>query len=264
MKVSCELVFLGAGDSQGVPRWWCDCAVCQEARATGRNRRTRPSLLLRESLGGTLRHTLIDAAPELRLQLVREGVRTLEAAIITHAHNDHIMGLGDLADMVRWTGRRLPIYAPAEVIPELQARFPYLAASRYAEHLAFRPLEQAALTVAGYRVQAYRVPHGFNGFAYGLRFDGAQHSFAYIPDSLDLVALEPWQGLELLILGTSFYHEPAPKAQRSIYSVREAQSLVARLRPARTVFTHLGHGVDVRQAAPPGTRYACDGLVLPL
>lgn len=262
--MSCELLFLGAGDSQGVPRWWCDCSVCQEARATGVNLRTRPSVILRETLATGLRHTLIDAAPELRLQLTREGITAIDALIITHAHNDHIMGVGDLADMVRWTGRTLPVYAPAEVIPQVTTRFPYIAPSNYAERLPFVALEDAQPQVAGYTIQAHKVPHGFNGFSYALRFDSPQHSFAYISDSLDLTDLSPWQGLDLLILGTSFYFEPAHKWQRSIYHVLEAVELIDALKPRHTIFTHMGHGIDTRKSAPPGTRYAWDGLRLSL
>ena len=38
--------FLGTADSKGVPRFWCECAVCTEARQTGVNRRTRTTFLL--------------------------------------------------------------------------------------------------------------------------------------------------------------------------------------------------------------------------
>ena len=41
------LTFLGTGDSKGVPRFWCACPVCQEARAGGVNRRGRTATLLR-------------------------------------------------------------------------------------------------------------------------------------------------------------------------------------------------------------------------
>ncbi|MFD1730675.1 hypothetical protein ACFSC4_05710 [Deinococcus malanensis] len=41
------LTFLGTADSKGVPRFWCECAVCADARAGGVNRRTRTGLLLR-------------------------------------------------------------------------------------------------------------------------------------------------------------------------------------------------------------------------
>ncbi|ADI15719.1 MBL fold metallo-hydrolase [Truepera radiovictrix] len=255
------LRFLGAADSQGVPRWWCACSVCRDARGGGVNARTRPSVLIEGP-----ERVLIDAAPELRLQASREGLTGFSAALITHAHNDHVLGLGDLADWSRWTGARCPIYAPREVMEALAARFPYLQTASYRARTPLLALEDAACsrTFAGYRVSALRVPHGFNGFAYGFRFEGPGGAWGYLPDCLDLADLAPWRGLKLLVLGASFFREAAPKAGRSVYDVQEALALLAELKPKRALLTHLGHGVDARQGAPDGVQYARDGLVVPL
>jgi phosphoribosyl 1,2-cyclic phosphate phosphodiesterase len=253
------LRFLGAGDSQGVPRWWCRCPVCHEARTTGRNARTRPSAVI----GGS-ETILIDAAPELRSQCLRENFTAFDAVLITHAHNDHVLGLGDVGDFARHTGRPCPIYAPAEVLPTLRHRFGYLATGRYAELTPLLALESAGRTFAGYTVTAHRVPHGFNGWAYALRFERAGATWGYMPDCLDLEDLSPWRQLDLLVLGASFYRELAPRNTRSVYDVTEATALLAELAPKHPVLTHLGHGVDAREPAPGGVRYAHDGMVLAL
>lgn len=261
------LRFLGASDSQGVPRWWCPCAVCEEARTTGLNARSRPSVVIEgagEGADERPERVLVDAAPELRLQCTREGLKGFDAALVTHAHNDHVLGLGDLADRARWTERPCPVYAPAEVLPALRERFGYLMRGAYLELAPLKALEGSSRSFAGYRLTPVKVPHGFNGWAYAFRFDGPRSSWAYVPDALGLTDLAPWRGLALLVLGTSFYLETAPLETRSVYDVREARALIAELRPGRTVFTHLGHGVDVRKPAPPGTLYARDGLRLEL
>ena len=254
-----QLRFLGTSDSQGVPRWWCGCKVCTEARTTAHNARTRPGAVIEGS-----ERVLLDAPPELRLQCVREGVTGFDAALISHAHNDHLLGLGDLADWGRWTGARCPVYAPAEVLPQLETRFSYLTSESYQVRTPFLVLEPAQRTFAGYTAEAIRVPHGFNGFAYAFRFEREGKAWGYMPDCLGLDALEPWRNLDLLVLGASFYHETAPLAGRSVYDVQEAAALVAELKPKETVLTHLGHGVDCRKPAPDGLRYAHDGLVIPL
>lgn len=254
-----QLRFLGTSDSQGVPRWWCGCSVCAEARTTGRNARTRPGAVLEGD-----EHVLIDAPPELRLQCARERLTGFGAALVTHAHNDHLLGLGDLADWGRWTGSHCPVYAPAEVLPQIGARFPYLNSASYQARTPFGALEAADRTFAGYRVTAVRVPHGFNGFAYALRFVREGKAWGYMPDCLGLTELGPWRNLDLLVLGSSFYREVAPLAGRSVYDVQEAAALVAELEPKQTVLTHLGHGVDVRKTPPDGLVYAHDGLVVPL
>jgi phosphoribosyl 1,2-cyclic phosphate phosphodiesterase len=250
-----SLRFLGSSDSQGVPRWWCSCSVCTEARATGANARTRPSVLL-ESKHEKI---LIDAAPEFRLQVTRENIDSLDALIITHAHNDHILGLGDVADFARWTKKVIPVYAPQEVIPQVQERFRYLTQGNYTTLMPFAVLDTSRI-IAGYQVTAHKVPHGFNGFSYGLRFEGETTRWAYIPDSINIQDLVPWQNLDVLILGTSFYKEEARLEARSVYDVQEATQLIARLQPKQTIFTHLGHGIDCRKSPPPKTGYAFDGL----
>ncbi len=207
---------------------------------------------------------LIDAAPELRLQASRERLTSFGAALITHAHNDHVLGLGDLADWGRLTEARCPIYAPAEVLPLLKARFPYLQSSGYGARTPFLALEDAARRFAGYQVEAIRVPHGFNGSSYAFRLEGPGGAWGYMPDCLDLEDYAPWRGLELLVLGSSFYREDVPRAGRSVYDVQEAAALLAELSPKRALLTHLGHGVDIRKGAPEGVQYARDGLTVAL
>ncbi|MFC6748393.1 MBL fold metallo-hydrolase [Deinococcus aquaticus] len=120
------LTLLGTGDSKGVPRFWCACPVCTEARGVngqpGVNRRTRTATLLRS--GG--QSALLDAGPDTHAGLARlNGPLVPDAVFISHAHNDHLLGLGDLLDYVRYAAGRLRVYAPPEVVPEIAARFPY-------------------------------------------------------------------------------------------------------------------------------------------
>ena len=87
------LTFLGTADSKGVPRFWCACRVCQEARETGVNRRTRTALLLQN--GEEV--ALLDAGGDLHAQLARLGRSLVPGSVfLSHAHNDHVLGLADL------------------------------------------------------------------------------------------------------------------------------------------------------------------------
>ena len=85
-----EVVFLGTGTSQGVPMIACDCAVCRSTDP--RNHRTRASIhVVMDGL-----HVQVDAAPEFRLQCLREKINQLDFFILTHGHADHIAGMDDL------------------------------------------------------------------------------------------------------------------------------------------------------------------------
>src|SRR5262245_57027325 len=85
-----EVIFLGPGRSQGVPFIACDCAVCRSPDP--RNRRTRSSVhVVMDGL-----HVQVDAAPEFRLQWLREKIARMDFFILTHGHADHVAGMDDL------------------------------------------------------------------------------------------------------------------------------------------------------------------------
>ena len=87
---SLRLILLGTGTSFGVPQIGCHCRTCTSTDP--KDRRTRSAALV-ETNG---RRLLIDTPPELRLQLVQNGIADLDAVLVTHAHADHVHGIDDL------------------------------------------------------------------------------------------------------------------------------------------------------------------------
>ena len=255
------ITFRGTGDSMGVPRVYCDCAVCEEARATGRNRRLRSLVQIDDPSLGTV---LIDCGPDWRRQMEAAGLRRVDVILLTHAHFDHIGGLAEWADACRWTKERGLAYAPAEVIEEVLARFPWLG-----RHIDFRPLSREE-TLGRWTVAAWKVNHGKNGYSYAYRFDRPDGgpAWVYCPDAIGLTEemLRPMRGLDLLVLGTSFYHEPYPYETRSVYDVTEALELAAELRPRRMVLTHQSHDIDLRRdyGLPAHVAFAETGMTVTL
>ena len=85
-----RLTFLGTGTSQGVPMIGCGCDVCRSRDS--RDKRLRASAFV-EYEGMQI---LIDAGPDFRQQMLREGVSHLDAILLTHNHKDHTGGLDDI------------------------------------------------------------------------------------------------------------------------------------------------------------------------
>src|SRR4051812_16808435 len=115
-----EVIFMGTGTSQGVPMIACDCAVCTSTDL--RNRRTRACIhVVMDGL-----HIQVDAAPEFRLQCLREKIEQLDVFVLTHGHNDHITGMDDLRRFCDLHGgTALTVYSTEEGMGRVAAIFPY-------------------------------------------------------------------------------------------------------------------------------------------
>lgn len=256
------LTFLGTADSKGVPRFWCDCAVCAEARAGGLNRRTRTGLLLRVA-EQTL---LFDASADLHAQLARLPEPVVpDAVLISHAHNDHLLGLGDLLDYVHYARGSLQVYAPQATLPDIQARFAYA----FRASAPVRVLPEDGVMLAGLRVRAFQVPHGANGQSHAFRLERPGWAAVIMTDAIDVspeVAAVWLRDLDLLVLGTSFADESdSPRSGRSVYDIQEALELPWARAAGQVVLTHLSHGVDARAVSLPADwSLAYDGLSVTL
>jgi len=256
-----NIVFHGTSDALGVPRIYCQCEVCEEARGPGENQRFRPSIQLfiedQESIW-------IDCGPDWHLQMERAKERTVSRMLITHAHFDHIGGLPQWYDQCRYANVKPELYAASEVIQEITARFPWLSSL-----IQFNALDEG-FKIGSWQLRAWRVNHGRNGYSYAFRFDHLQNgtNVVYCPDSIALSAEQQRLlfNVDVLIIGASFYKEPFPFETRSLYDVTEIVDLSRLWKPRQLWITHMSHDIDVRNSEllPQYIRYARTGDTISL
>ena len=254
-----RLTFLGTGTSFGIPVIGCDCAVCTSEDP--RNHRTRHAVLLREGDAALL----VDTPPELRLQLTRERVHSLDAVWITHCHADHIHGVDDLRAVSAHRGRRLDVFASAECANTLRSRFGYIFSDyrpppgTTKPELTLRTVEPLdAVDVGPFRLQALPVAHGPTtplGFRVG--------DLGYITDAKTLGpgTREALAGVRTLVLNALWFGNPHP----THLNVEEAVELARDIGAEHTWLTHLTHRVSharLEAELPPGIRPAHDGLTI--
>jgi phosphoribosyl 1,2-cyclic phosphate phosphodiesterase len=256
-----RVVLLGSGTSFGVPQVGCRCRTCTSSDP--RDRRMRTAALV-ETRGHRL---LIDTPPELRLQLVAQGVDRVDAVLFTHAHADHVHGIDDLRPLTARRKDGLPAYGPPDALAELAARFSYIFDANHLPRpgtskpqLLAQPLaaDQPA-DVAGVSVLPLALPHG-DQVVYGYRIG----PFAYLTDAKsppDAVR-DRLGGLELLVLN-ALLPRPHPLHLSIPEAIAAAQAVGAR----RTLLTHLTHETphaELEASLPPGIEPAYDGLVVEL
>jgi phosphoribosyl 1,2-cyclic phosphate phosphodiesterase len=250
-----KITILGSGTSQGIPVIGCSCEVCQSPDS--RDQRLRVSVLLAHE--GY--HVVIDAGPDFRQQMLRAQVTDLDAILLTHEHNDHIIGLDDVRPFNFKRHQAMPIYCSARVAGELEKRFPYaFAANPYpgAPSFDLRTVRtETAFACGPLTVQPVAYLHG-DLPVLGYRVGG----FAYLTDikTIRPAEIDKVRGVDTLVI-SALHHE----RHHSHANLTEALALIEAIQPTHAYLTHLSHRMGCHAAVeallPPGVKIAYDGLV---
>jgi len=248
------VTILGSGTSQGVPVIGCQCPVCQSTDP--RDRRTRTSILLR-----TEKVTVaVDAGPDFRQQMLREGITDLDAVFITHEHKDHIGGLDDVRPFIfMHENRPMPLYVAETALPEIKREFSYAfqeqlypGAPTYEVHL----IDETPFTFGDLYVEPIRLKH-FTLTCYAFRIG----NFAYVTDFHEISpeALDRLRGVEYLVIEALGH-----KKHYSHISLEQAVEIATDLHVKKAWFTHCSHhmgkAVDINAQLPDNMQLAYDGL----
>jgi phosphoribosyl 1,2-cyclic phosphate phosphodiesterase len=252
-----EVTLMGTGTSTGVPVIGCACATCTSHNP--KDRRLRCSCYVK--VGGL--HIVIDVGPDFRQQAMKYDVSEVDAALITHHHFDHVVGLDDLRPFLFYNPTSIPCYAHPGSAMELEQMFSYIFRDgKYpgVPRLDMIPI-QGPFEVSS-RTNEATVPiipipivHGsldILGFRIG--------NFAYLTDvsQVPFASRGLLEGLDVLVLD-GLREKPHPMH----FTIQKSIEVAAEIGAIQTWFTHIAHDLtheEYQSLMPPGMGPAYDGL----
>lgn len=246
-----NITILGCGTSTGVPMVGCNCRVCSSDDP--RDKRTRASLLIRHQE----RNILVDTSTDLRIQALRQNIKTIDAVLFTHAHADHVNGIDDLRGFYFIHREKIPCYASNDTLKALHSGFRYIfdeyESSGYSPLLAAHEIS-APFELFGLKIIPVPLIHG-KTTALGYRIG----SFAYLTDcsAIPDSSMGLLEGLQLLIIdGLRWTGHPCH------FNIEGAIAVARKLSATRVILTHLTHeaAYSERSNLPPGFEFAYDSM----
>lgn len=252
-----ELTFLGTGTSQGVPVIGCRCEVCRSNDR--RDQRLRTSAMV--EVDGV--RIIIDAGPDFRQQMLREGVRHIDAILLTHGHTDHVAGLDDVRafNFVDYPEiHRVDIFAAPYTSQTILKVFDYAFAQNKYRGVPEIDLHTISLQhpfcVGDVEIIPISGKHS--------RFDVTGYrigKLAYLTDFKEISDEEiaKLKGVEVLVVNALRF-EP----HDSHFCVSDALNLIEKVAPQSAYLTHMSHEIGLYDQAssrlPEGVQFAYDGL----
>ncbi|MDO4763069.1 MAG: MBL fold metallo-hydrolase [Flavobacteriaceae bacterium] len=249
-----KLKFLGTGTSQGVPVIGSDHPVCLSSNP--KDKRLRCSALITTDFQQKI---LIDCGPDFRQQMLQNNENHIDAVLLTHEHNDHIIGLDDLRPIIFKNKKNTPIYSLERTAEELKVRFPYAFSEEkypgapsfdlhiiekefFIENTLITPINitHNQLPILGYKIK----------------------NLAYITDAsaIPLEEKNKLKNLNFLIVNCLRKESPHP----AHFILPDILNLVEELKPQKTYLTHLSHLIGFHEETeaelPEHISLAYDGL----
>ncbi len=262
--MSYRFTILGCGSSGGVPRIGMTWGACDPNNP--KNRRRRCSALVERFGKGGQTAVLIDTSPDLREQILSVRLMALDGVLYTHDHADHTHGIDDLRMVTFAMKRRVDVYFDAATGKSLTERFAYCFktpdGSTYMPILNGHLIDGIApVAIAGpggtLIAQPIMQTHG-DIPSLGYRVS----NLAYSPDisAIPASSVALLEGLDVWVVD-ALRHTP----HESHFSVKQALQWVERLKPKRTILTHMTSELDyetLRRDLPDGVEPAYDGMTV--
>lgn len=225
-----KIISLGTGTSQGVPVIGCLCPTCNSDDP--RDKRLRSSIYIEtERL-----KLLIDIGPDFRQQFLSNDLSDVDAVLITHEHNDHVVGLDDIRAINFAHNKSIPVYASERVAACLRRFYPYIfndnpypGVPRVELHI----INEEPFYIKNLLIRPIQILHGrLNIFGFRIK------DMAYLTDAKTILEHQYplLNNLKVLIINAL-----RKKQHHSHFTLKEALAEILKIKPEQAYLTHISH-----------------------
>ena len=246
-----KITFLGTGTSSGVPMIGCSCEVCTSPDK--KDNRLRSSILVESETTCIV----IDTTPDFRYQMLRAGVKKLDAVLFTHPHKDHIAGLDDVRAFNYFQQKPMDLYANSLTGEAIKREFAYAFSDKKypgIPNLNLNIIDGTPFIIGDIPVTPILVWH-LKMPVFGFRFA----KFTYITDANKIDADERGKikGSKVMVLNAL-----RKESHISHFTLDEAVAMVQELGVPTGYFTHISHQLgrhqEINKMLPQGISLAFD------
>lgn len=226
-----KVTILGCGSSLGVPMISCNCKICSSSSSY--NKRTRSSIYIDDGNS----QILIDFGFDIKYQIVREGIKKLDAAILTHYHADHVSGIDNLRVFPFIQNKPLEIFSDHESMAKTIACNKYLFTP---EKLIARSIDFfEKFTVKTLDIQCFKQNHGSID-SLGLRIG----NFVYSSDVLGFPEESKsfLEDIKIWVLDCVDY-----KANNTHAGLAKVLEWNDQFKPEQIFLTNMSHAIDYHE-----------------
>lgn len=217
---------------------------------------------------------IVDFGPDIRAQMLANGIGDVDAVLMTHSHSDHSDGLDEIRALFFARKNSVEVYMDSFTYKVLYQKFAYLFSMKF-------NIDGKSLCVMNINIiepgRKYKIKNiEFEPFeqnhgqikSLGFKFK----NFAYSTDfySLKEDVIEKLRNIDLWILECAGYeskeiNKSIAVTKGSHIKLTGALDLVKKVSPIRAIFIHMSHEIDfsiLSKELPENIELAYDGMLI--
>ena len=254
-----NLIFLGTGSSDGIPRVSCltnptkSCEVCESAKdPDSKNRRRNTSIAILTDRKYESKNIIIDAGKTFWDSAIKffpkHNIRQIDEIVITHAHADAVGGLDNLRDWTNFVQETVKINLRESDFESIKKIYFYLFENGKVKtkgpipKTIFNFIDEKPFKFDDLEITPIPVYHGKEYISFGYKFGNIAYisDVSKIPESSEMLL----EDLDILIIDAL---RPEP-AYFSHFTYEQALEVIRKFRPKKSYFTDIMCAVDHDEA----------------